>query len=294
MSDQNLQQSAQEMLSRGSSFARFADKFTAQAQQALLFSDEEAGLFNHNYIGTEHLLLGLLRQETGIAAQVLSDLGIRLEIVRKAVEHIIGHGAPLPQTIEQIAGPGPQQPPGTVRGLTPRAQVVIALAISEGWRSRDHLIDTEHLLLGLIREGEGIAAGVIVSLGATLEQVRMKVLQAIAASRNKPETGLEPLRDTVSKSNVVTCRIYPQDMDAIDALVEVGIRSTRSDAASWLIHTGIEANQAVLESVYATVEEIRQLRNKARGQLQQLLKTDTPSATTATNEAARQTEDKSV
>jgi ATP-dependent Clp protease ATP-binding subunit ClpA len=279
MSNQDLQQSVQKILARESSFARFTNNFSEQAQEALILSDEEAGLLNHNYIGTEHLLLGLLRQETGVAAQVLSDLGIRLEIVRKAVEHIIGRGAALP--------------PDTVRGLTPRAQVVVALAISEGWRSRNHLIDTEHLLLGLIREGEGIAAGVIVSLGATLEQVRMKVLQAIA-NRNKQETGLEPLRDTVSKSNVVTCRIYPQDMDAIDALVEVGIRSTRSDAASWLIHTGIEANQAVLESVYATVAEIRQLRSKAQDQLKQLLKTNTPSAAPVPEEPAKQSEDKSV
>ncbi|HLI91720.1 MAG TPA: Clp protease N-terminal domain-containing protein [Ktedonobacteraceae bacterium] len=279
MSNQNLQQSVQELLSRESSFARFASNFSEQAQEALLLSNEEAGLLNHNYIGTEHLLLGLLRQETGIAAQVLGELGIRLEIVRKAVEHIIGRGAPLPSD--------------AVRGLTPRAQVVIALAISEGWRTRDHLIDTEHMLLGLIREGEGIAAGVIVSLGATLDQVRMKVLQAIA-NRNKSETGLEPLRDAVSKSNVVTCRIYPQDMDAIDALVEVGIRSTRSDAASWLIHTGIEANQAVLESVYATVAEIRQLRSKAQSQLKQLLKTDTPSATPAPEGSSRPGDDKSV
>lgn len=175
MSNQNLQQSVQELLSRESSFARFASNFSEQAKEALLLSNEEAGLLNHNYIGTEHLLLGLLRQETGIAAQVLGELGIRLEIVRKAVEHIIGRGAPLPSD--------------AVRGLTPRAQVVIALAISEGWRTRDHLIDTEHMLLGLIREGEGIAAGVIVSLGATLDQVRMKVLQAIA-NRNKSETGL--------------------------------------------------------------------------------------------------------
>jgi ATP-dependent Clp protease ATP-binding subunit ClpA len=279
MGNQDLQQSVQKILARESSFARFTNNFSEQAQEALILSDEEAGLLNHNYIGTEHLLLGLLRQETGVAAQVLSDLGIRLEIVRKAVEHIIGRGAALP--------------PDTVRGLTPRAQVVVALAISEGWRSRNHLIDTEHLLLGLIREGEGIAAGVIVSLGATLEQVRMKVLQAIA-NRNKQETGLEPLRDTVSKSNVVTCRIYPQDMDAIDALVEVGIRSTRSDAASWLIHTGIEANQAVLESVYATVAEIRQLRSKAQDQLKQLLKTNTPSAAPVPEEPAKQSEDKSV
>jgi len=148
--------------------------------------------------------------------------------------------------------------------------VVITLAISEGWRSStDHFIGTERVLLGLIREGEGIGAVVITKLGVPLDQVRSKVLQTIVECVST----MEPPRDnTKGKSNVVTCRIDDQDMSAIDALVEVGIRSTRSDAASWLIHAGAEANASILESVYETVTEIRQLRTKAQTIAQQLTK----------------------
>ncbi len=241
--------------------AKFSTKFTEQAQRAFVFADEEAARFNHNYIGTEHLLLGLLREEEGMAFQVLNELGIDLQKIRTAIEYIVGKATP--------------QPPSTERGLTPRAQVVITLAISEGWRSStDHFIGTEHVLLGLIREGEGIGAVVITKLGVPLDQVRSKVLQAIV----EHVSIAEPPRDNAKgKSNVVTCRIDDQDMSAIDALVEVGIRSTRSDAASWLIHAGIEANASILESVYETVTEIRLLRVKAQTIAQQLTKTEPTS-----------------
>ncbi len=234
--------------------ANFSASFTEQALRSFVFADEEAAQFNHNYIGTEHLLLGLLREEEGIAFRVLKESGIELQRVRAAIAYIIGKATP--------------QPPSTERGLTPRAQVVVTLAISEGWRSStDHYVGTEHLLLGLIREGEGIGAAVIANLGVPLEQVRSKVLQAIV----ERVSTTEPPKDTIkNKSNVVTCRIDDQDMSAIDALVEVGIRSTRSDAASWLIHTGIEANASILESVFETVTEIRQLRTKAQTIAQQV------------------------
>ena len=236
--------------------ANYSATFTEQAQHVFVFSDEEAASFNHNYIGTEHLLLGLLREEEGIAFRVLKELGIELQRIRAAITYIIGKATP--------------QPPSTERGLTPRAQVVVTLAISEGWRaSGEHFVGTEHLLLGLLREGEGIGAGVIVNLGFSLDQVRAKVLQAMIESTSTPE----PPKETVkNKSNVVTCRLDDSDMSAIDALVEVGIRSTRSDAASWLIHAGVEANASILESVFETVTEIRQLRTKAQSIAQQITK----------------------
>ncbi|HLX56413.1 MAG TPA: Clp protease N-terminal domain-containing protein [Ktedonobacteraceae bacterium] len=264
MSEQELEGFVQKMLSQEASFARFADKFSEKAQRALLFANEEAQLFNHNFIGTEHLLLGLLREGTGTAAKVLNEYGIEIQKVRKAIEFIIGRGK------EPVEG----EP-----GLTPRSQVVIALAVSEGWRSPGHHIDTEHLLLGIIREGEGIGAAIIERLGPSLEQVRTKVLQALL-DQNIP---VESLKDAVkNKSNVVACRVDGHDLDAIDVLVEVGIRSTRSDAASWLIHAGIEANRAILESVHATVAEIRQLRTKAQAVAQQLLKTEDAASSSST------------
>jgi ATP-dependent Clp protease ATP-binding subunit ClpA len=256
MSDQELEGFVQKMLSQEASFAKFADRFSEKAQQALLFASEEAQLFNHNYIGTEHLLLGLLHEGTGTAARILNECGVELQKVRKAVEFIIGRGK------EPVEG----EP-----GLTPRAQVVIALAVSEGWRTPGHRIDTEQLLVGIIREGEGIAAGIIERVGTSLEQVRTKVLQALL----NQSVSVEPLKEAAkNKSNVVACRVDGNDLDAIDMLVEVGIRTTRSDAASWLIHAGIEANRSVLDSVQATVGEIRQLRTKAQAAAAQLLKTE--------------------
>jgi len=241
--------------------AKFSTKFTEQAQHALAFADEEAAQFNHNYIGTEHLVLGLLREEEGIAFNVLKEAGVELQKVRAAITFIIGKATP--------------QLPSLERGLTPRAQVVVTLAVSEGWRSStDHYVGTEHLLLGLIREGEGIGPAVIARLGVSLEQVRSKVLQAIVERVAVTEPSKEGVKN---KSNVVTCRIDDQDMSAIDALVEVGIRSTRSDAASWLIHAGVEANASILESVFETVTEIRQLRTKAQTIAQQITRAESPS-----------------
>ncbi len=236
--------------------AKFSTKFTEQAQHALAFADEEAAQFNHNYIGTEHLLLGLLREEEGIAFRVLKEAGVELQKVQAAITFIIGKAT--------------SQPPSTERGLTPRAQVVVTLAISEGWRtSGEHYVGTEHLLLGLIREGEGIGPKVIERLGVSLEWVRSRVLQAIVERISATEP---PRESAKNKSNVVTCRIDDSDMSAIDALVEVGIRTTRSDAASWLIHAGVEANASILESVFETVTEIRQLRTKAQTIAQQITK----------------------
>ncbi len=122
------------------------DKFTERARKVLSLAQEEAQRFNHNYIGTEHLLLGLVREGDGVAAKVLNNLGVELNKVRSAVEFIIGRGDRM--VLGEI-------------GLTPRAKKVIELAVDEARRLGHHYIGTEHLLLGLVREGEGIAAGVL-------------------------------------------------------------------------------------------------------------------------------------
>lgn len=141
------------------------DKFTDQARRVLRLSQEEAQRFRHTYIGTEHLLLGLIREDEGIAAQVLRTMGVELKQVREAVESIIGRGDRV------VLG-------GEV-GLTPRAKKVIELAVDEARRFDHHYIGTEHLLLGLIREGEGIAAGVLESQGVKLDQARTETIRAI-------------------------------------------------------------------------------------------------------------------
>jgi ATP-dependent Clp protease ATP-binding subunit ClpC len=141
------------------------DKFTEQAKKALSLAQEEAQRLKHNYIGTEHLLLGLVREGDGVAAKVLQKLGVELQTVRNAVEFILGRGDRIVLGIEI--------------GLTPRAKKVIELAIDEARRMNHHYIGTEHLLLGLIREGEGVAIGVLESLGVKLEQVRKETLKML-------------------------------------------------------------------------------------------------------------------
>src|SRR3954447_10609457 len=143
------------------------DKFTERARKVLQLAQEEAQRFNHNYIGTEHLLLGLVREGDGVAARVLGNMNVQLPKVRSAVEFIIGRGEAT--VIGEI-------------GLTPRAKKVLELAVDEGRRLNHHYIGTEHLLLGLVREGEGIAAGVLESLGVNLEKVRTQVMQVVSQS----------------------------------------------------------------------------------------------------------------
>ena len=143
------------------------DKFTERARRVLTLAQEEAQRFNHNYIGTEHLLLGLVREGDGVAAKVLANLGIELNKVRSAVEFIIGRGDRA--VMGEI-------------GLTPRAKKVIELAVDEARRLNHHYIGTEHVLLGLVREGEGIAAGVLESLGVNLERVRAETTRILSQS----------------------------------------------------------------------------------------------------------------
>ncbi|MPZ50574.1 MAG: AAA domain-containing protein [Dehalococcoidia bacterium] len=147
------------------------DKFTERARRVLTLAQEEAQRFNHNYIGTEHLLLGLVREGDGVAAKVLNNLGVELSKVRSAVEFIIGRGE------KSVSGE---------IGLTPRAKKVIELAVEEARRLNHSYIGTEHLLLGLVREGEGIAFGVLESLGVSLERVRTETARIL--SQSTPQT----------------------------------------------------------------------------------------------------------
>ncbi len=141
------------------------DTFTDRAREVLTQAQDEAQRFNHVYIGTEHLLLGVLRVEDGLATRVLRELGVEPRKVRAVVEFIMQRG---------------DRPVAGEVGLTPAAKRVIELAIDEARRLGHRYIGTEHLLLGLVREGEGVAAGVLESLGVTLEQVRHEIVHLIA------------------------------------------------------------------------------------------------------------------
>ena len=159
-----VEQDGEVITQQSHAFTAPFDKFTADSRRALAFAQEEAQLLQHNYIGTEHLLLGLLRANWTMAAQVLHRLGIDLDKTRIAVESIIGRGDRI--VLGEI-------------GLTPRAKKVIALAIDEASSLGHSAIGTEHILLGIIREGEGIAVGVIESLGVMREKVREQTLQQL-------------------------------------------------------------------------------------------------------------------
>ena len=150
------------------------DKFTERARKVLALAQEEARRFNHNYIGTEHILLGLVREEEGMAAKVLSNLGVGLNKVRAAVEFIIGRGEGTAQT--EV-------------GLTPRAKKVIELAVDEARLLGHQYIGTEHILLGLLREGEGVAAGVLESLGVSVERVHTELNRVLSQNIPHPTTG---------------------------------------------------------------------------------------------------------
>ncbi|MFH0847257.1 MAG: ATP-dependent Clp protease ATP-binding subunit, partial [Chloroflexota bacterium] len=150
------------------------EKFSERARRVLTLAQEEAQHLNHNYIGTEHILLGLVREDDCVAAKVLTNLGAGLGRTRQAVEFIIGHG----------------EKPGTGEiNLTPRAKRVIELAIDEARQLGHNYIGTEHLLLGLLHEGEGVAANVLASLGITLEKARAETLRVLSQETPRARLG---------------------------------------------------------------------------------------------------------
>ncbi len=141
------------------------EKFTDKARRVVVLAQEEAKLLNHNYIGTEHILLGLIHEGEGVAAKALESLNISLEQVREQVQEIIGQG---------------QQAPSGHIPFTPRAKKVLELSLREALQLGHSYIGTEHLLLGLIREGEGVAAQVLTKLGADTNKVRQQVIQLLS------------------------------------------------------------------------------------------------------------------
>jgi ATP-dependent Clp protease ATP-binding subunit ClpA len=157
------------------------ERFTDRARRVVVLAQEEARVLNHNYIGTEHILLGLLREGDGVAAKALESLGISLETVRQQVEGIIGQG---------------QQAPSGHIPFTPRAKKVLELSLREALQLGHNYIGTEHILLGLIHEGHGVAAQVLVRLGAGLDRVRQQVVEMVTVQES--ESGSETSRPFLS------------------------------------------------------------------------------------------------
>src|SRR5512139_1491197 len=165
------------------------ERFTDRARRVVVLAQEEARMLNHNYIGTEHILLGLIHEGEGVASKALESLGISLESVREQVQEIIGQGE------EVTAGQIP---------FTPRAKKVLELSLREALQLGHNYIGTEHILLGLIREGEGVAAQVLVKLGADLNRVRQQVIQLLSGYQGKePATAGGPAAEAPSTSLVL-------------------------------------------------------------------------------------------
>ena len=164
------------------------ERFTDRARRVVVLAQEEARMLNHNYIGTEHILLGLIHEGEGVAAKGLESLGISLEAVRSQVEEIIGQG---------------QQAPSGHIPFTPRAKKVLELSLREALQLGHNYIGTEHILLGLIREGEGVAAQVLVKLGADLNRVRQQVIQLLSGYQGKEAAATGPAEGTPSTSLVL-------------------------------------------------------------------------------------------
>ena len=165
------------------------ERFTDRARRVVVLAQEEARMLNHNYIGTEHILLGLIHEGEGVAAKSLESMNISLEAVRHQVEEIIGQG---------------QQAPSGHIPFTPRAKKVLELSLREALQLGHNYIGTEHILLGLIREGEGVAAQVLVKLGADLNRVRQTVIQLLSGYQGKePANAGGPQEGTPSTSLVL-------------------------------------------------------------------------------------------
>jgi bifunctional DNase/RNase len=213
------------------------DNFTEQAKKVLSLAQEEAQRFQHNFIGTEHLLLGLIRGGEGVAIKVLQNLGVEPNKVRAATEFIIGRGDRI--VLGEI-------------GLTPRAKKVIELAVDEARRLNHHYIGTEHLLLGLVREGEGIAAGVLESLGVKLDKARTQTIQVLIQSGAQQVSPL-PVISPVSSPPVIS----PELQSALHALESV-LR---------------EKEAAIKQQEYELAAELRDREVKLRDHISKLEKT---------------------
>jgi len=191
------------------------ERFTDRARRVVVLAQEEARMLNHNYIGTEHLLLGLIHEGEGVAAKALESLGISLEAARQQVEEIIGQG---------------QQAPSGHIPFTPRAKRILELSLREALQLGHNYIGTEHILLGIVCEGEGVAAQVLVRLGADSNRVRRQVIEQSSS------TGLEATLMEARASRIASPWRLTDVMDHL--------RSIEQRLAAIERHLGVTAGEA--------------------------------------------------
>ncbi len=221
------------------------ERYTDRARRVVVLAQEEARMLNHNYIGTEHILLGLIHEGEGVAARALESLGISLEAVRQQVEDIIGRGQQAPQG--HIA-------------FTPRVKKVLELASQEALQLGHNYIGTEHILLGLIREGEGVAAQVLVKLGADLNRVRQQVIQLLHGYQGK-----EPADPGPRLGKRARARLMDDALARIDALdrrlaeIErwVGMRPDLDDVDQEIAQVRREKEAAIDTQDFETAAALR-------------------------------------
>ena len=192
------------------------ERFTDRARRVVVLAQEEARRLDHDYIGTEHILLGLIREGEGVAATALESMGISLDAVRQHVEEIIGRG---------------QQAPSGHIPFTPRAKKVLELSLREALQLGQSYIGTEHILLGLVREGNGVAAQVLVRLGADLNRVRQQVIQLVHAL---------PAEDP-ARGVTVRLEMVEQRLTAIEQRVGIGSDTSDLDEQLRVVRTEKEA-----------------------------------------------------
>jgi len=220
------------------------DKFTERERRVLTFAQGEAQHRNHNYIGTEHLLLGLAREGEGLGAQVLGNLGVDLQKLYSHVDEIVGQEGTPPEL-------------GAL-GLTPRSKKVIEMAVDEAKRMGHPYIGTEHLLLGLIREGEGIAAGVLKSLQVSPESLRAEVQRLLAQAaplRQRPSRApfAEPLTSAGSILRRLT-HLSEEEREAFRRLTGV----TDAELVAFLGElAGLDLGRKRLKELAASLERLR-------------------------------------
>ena len=218
------------------------ERFTDRARRVVVLAQEEARSLDHNWIGTEHILLGLIREGEGVAAKALESLGISLDAVRQQVEEIIGRG---------------QQPPSGHIPFTPRTKKVLELALRESQQLGHNYIGTEHILLGLIREGDGVAAQVLVKLGADLNRVRQQAIQLLhGRSAEEPVSARSAERELRLLPAVKThLEALEQRLTAIEQRVGTGPDSSDLDEQIETVRTEKEA--AVDAHDYAQAASLR-------------------------------------
>jgi hypothetical protein len=206
------------------------DRFTDAAKKVMSYARHEAMQLHHEYIGTEHLLLGLVRENSGVAANVLQNRNIDLEKIRHEVE--------------QIVKPGPSMASMSQLPFTPRAKKVLELSMEEASQLRHNYLGTEHLLLGLIRENEGIAAQVMMNLGVKLEEVREDVLEFLGEQPAAARTG----RDAAGAGAGHEATRPPPDERVLDATIAV-LRSEGSEVERFLPPFSIEVERGLAFAV---------------------------------------------